>query len=51
MRENENKKESNTNNQENTIKKGLLKKWIEKIDKKMEEKSRNSGCCKNKGCC
>jgi hypothetical protein len=51
MSESGNKKENNKNTQENTSKKGLLRKWVEKIDRKMEERSRNLGCCKDKGCC
>lgn len=29
----------------------LLKRFIEKIDKKMQEKAKKNSCCKGKGCC
>ncbi|GAB4032140.1 MAG: hypothetical protein Fur0012_10280 [Elusimicrobiota bacterium] len=38
-------------NSENKKEKGLLRKIIEKIDKKIYEKAKKSSCCKGKGCC
>ena len=47
----------NQDKSEKTEKKGWFGKWIEKLDKKMEAKSRECGCCapkdpkKGSSCC
>lgn len=44
-------KKNNSQKETDTKKKGFFIRFIEKIDKKMEEKSKKNSCCKGKGCC
>ena len=44
------------NSNKETKKKSFLARWFEKLDKKMEEKAKSTGCCckpkdKNSSCC